>query len=179
MDLLTFIAELFKAGAWPVAAVSIALIFRKQIQALLVRLKKGKFGPAEFEFEEAVRELQQDAVELQLPAASQSSVPTLSQAALEPRAVVLQSWIEVESAIEALAKKHGLLTEGKSPSSSQLVRALKNAEVLKPEYIALFSELRFLRNRAAHERDFNPSAESVQGFARLAKELAAEAHREL
>ena len=179
MDVLTFIAELFKAGAWPIAAVVIAIIFRKQFQALLGRLKKGKVGPAEFEFEDAVRELQQDAADLKLPAASQAAVPTLSQATLEPRAVILQSWIEVESAVESLARKHGLFNALAASSSSQLVRALKRAEVLKPEYVAVFSELRLLRNRAAHERDFNPSPESVQGFARLAKELAAEAQREL
>ena len=179
MDVLTFIAELFKASAWPVAVVTVALVFRKQFRGLLGRLKKGKVGPAEFEFENAVLELQQEAAELKLPAASQSAVPSLSQATLEPRAVILQSWLEVEAAVESLARKHGLFNALATPSSSHLVRALKRAGVLKPEYVGVFSELRLLRNQAAHERDFNPSPESVQAFARLAKELAAEAGREL
>jgi hypothetical protein len=59
------------------------------------------------------------------------------------------------------------------------VRRLQKDGVLKPEYVTLFTELRYLRNRAAHEADFNVISTSVQSFARLAYELAAEAKRGL
>ena len=57
MDTLTFIVEVLKATTWPLASVAIALIFREQLRDLLLRLRKGKVGPAEFEFEERVASL--------------------------------------------------------------------------------------------------------------------------
>jgi hypothetical protein len=55
MDSLAFISEMTKSLAWPLVSVCIAFIFRRQLQALLGRIKKGKVGPAEFEFEEGVK----------------------------------------------------------------------------------------------------------------------------
>ena len=175
MDLLTFVAEIIKAAAWPVAAVVITLLFRKQFQALLGRMRKGKLGPAEFEFENAVRELQQEASELRLSHPPQVlSLPSIAQAAQDPRAVVMQAWVEVEAAMEELAKKSGKFNALGRLTSSQTVRQLQRAELLRPEQVSLFTELRFLRNRAAHDVEFNPSPDSVQAFARMAKELATE-----
>lgn len=50
MDWLTFIAEIVKGVAWPMVALVALLVFRRELGALLGRLKKGKIAGAEFEF---------------------------------------------------------------------------------------------------------------------------------
>jgi len=175
MDALTFIAEIAKALAWPVASVVIALIFRAQIQALLLRMKKGKLGPAEFEFEEGVRELQR--TEQLPPVASESSaIETASsdRVAKEPRSVVLEAWLKVEAAIDSLGKKSGHFNALARPGSSLLAKLLLKAGVLPPELHSLYRELQQLRNQASHDLDFKPSAESVFTYVRLAQHLEAE-----
>ena len=101
MDILTFIAELVKATAWPLAAITIALIFRQQLRALLSRIRKGKVGPAEFEFEQEVKELTEQAP-LQLPP-PQVGTPTVTLATTNPRAAILEAWLGIESSVHRLA----------------------------------------------------------------------------
>lgn len=57
MDGLTFTAEIVKALAWPVAAVVIALVFHRQLKALLGRIRKGSIAGADFEFDQELKEL--------------------------------------------------------------------------------------------------------------------------
>jgi hypothetical protein len=52
MDTLTLLAELVKATAWPLTTAVVAILFRTELRALLGRLRKGKVGSAEFEFQE-------------------------------------------------------------------------------------------------------------------------------
>jgi len=89
MDVLTFIAEVIKAGAWPAAAITIALIFRQQLRDLLSRIRKGKVGPAEFEFEQEVQELSASATAPQQP--PQIGTPTVTLATTSPRAAILEA----------------------------------------------------------------------------------------
>jgi hypothetical protein len=175
MDALTFIAEIAKALAWPAASVAIALIFRAQIQTLLLRVKKGKLGPAEFEFEEGVRELQQaEQLPPAVPDASSIETPSSDRVAKEPRSVVLEAWLKVEAAINNLGKKSGHFNALAPPGSSLLAKLLQKAGVLPPELFSLYRELQQLRNQASHDLDFKPTVESVFAYVRLAQHLEAE-----
>lgn len=82
MDLLTFIAELFKAIAWPIVTLVVALLFRQQIIALLARLRKGKLGSTEFEFEQEVKALREQVPELPKPPANTASPSFISLSAI-------------------------------------------------------------------------------------------------
>lgn len=57
MDCLTFIARIFDAAAWPVAAVAIAYGLREQLNALMPLIKKFKAGPVELELEHIKKDL--------------------------------------------------------------------------------------------------------------------------
>ena len=178
MDLLTFIAEIIKAAAWPLAAVILALIFRKQVQDLLTRVKKGKVGPAEFEFEQGVRALQAEAPGV-LP--TESKVPVESaevlRAETEPRSAVLEAWLGVESALRALAESKGMHVALAHQELTQVAHTLESSGVLKPRFVSLYRDLRHLRNQAAHEINFTPSAESVLNYVALARRLEASIRR--
>lgn len=171
MDTLAFIAALVKALAWPVAAIIIAAIFHKQISALLSRIRKGKFGPAEFEFEQEVQELAEQ-VQPELRA-QQINPPTVSLATTNPRAAILEAWLSLEGAVNRLAYIKKLPTPSASRSPLSIIRAVEKSGVLQPNDISLFNDLRVLRNRATHEADFGPSAESVIKYVQLAQGLKA------
>jgi hypothetical protein len=172
MDWLTFISEMVKAAAWPVTTVVIALLFREQIISLLKRLKKGKVGPASFEFEEEVKALQEEVESSPLaPRLPSVGRPTVALVASNPRAAVLSAWLKVESEAANLAVKKGLLSEQAARNSGTVIRAIRQAGILPEQYAPLLSELRLLRNKAAHELDFGPSTDSVLSYVQLAEEL--------
>lgn len=172
MDALTFFAELIKAIAWPVTAIMLAVLFRLELRALLGRLKKGKVGPAEFEFKEEVEELAKDiaAVSPQ-PKPVSLKAETVSLAALNPRAAMLRAWIEIEVALTKLAEKHNLLTPQTRRNPTNLVRTLARAELIPKAYGPGFIALYRLRNQAAHEMDFNPPEDAILGYLEIAEEL--------
>jgi hypothetical protein len=169
MDALTFIAEIVKACAWPIAAISIALIFRQQIRALLQRLKKGKLGSAEFEFEETVKALRDEAP--RLPQQAQAGAPNVALATTNPRAAVLEAWLEVEAAADRLVRARNLPIPSTSGSPVATIRAIERAQLVDSVQVALFNDLRALRNQAVHDAEFTPSTESVLGYVRLANDL--------
>lgn len=172
MDWLTFIVEIAKALGWPVAAVVVALSFRQQINALLGRMKKGKFGPAEFEFEEAVRVLEQNfpgtpSDEIALPGV----LNTRNSAAVDPRTTILEAWLKVEDAARRLGRKHAALDDQHPNDIGLVVRKLRIAGKIDWEHEKLYRQLSLLRNSAVHENDFQPLADSVVGYVSLSESL--------
>jgi hypothetical protein len=170
MDILTFIAELFKAAAWPIAVVVIALLFRTQFRELLVRLKKGKVGPAEFEFEQSVKALTEEAPELIAPTPG-FGTPSVQLVASNPRAAILEAWLGVEDAVQKLARSRDISPSSSARNPLALVRALERSQALDSQQSVLFNDLRALRNQAAHDSEFSPSTDSVLSYAQLAKSL--------
>lgn len=172
MDTLTFIAELVKAAAWPVTTIAVAIFFRTEFRALLSRLKKGKVGAAEFEFQEQVAELAKDIAEISpAPQPVALKPETVNLATLNPRAAMLSAWIEIEAALKNLAQKHNLLDTQTQRNPSALVRVLAKANIIPKSHAPGFSALYRLRNQAAHDMEFNPSEEATLGYLEIAEEL--------
>lgn len=148
MDTLTFIAEMVKAAAWPVAVVAMALIFRPQLSALLTRLSKGKLGSAEFEFEQQLKLLAAG-----IPAGAGSmaaaAVAAVMPAAGASRQAILAAWRNLEH------------------------RAQAGRQSLCAQDSALYQQLRGLRDQASQSVDFNPSPQAVGIFLQLARGLQA------
>lgn len=167
MDWLTFIAEIVKGVAWPTIALFALLVFRRELAALLGRLKKGKIGGAEFEFEDAVEELRAAA------APENSRVEVVPISLQNPRATILEAWLKVEDAARKLASAQGIPPSMASVRPPALIKAIEEKGGLTTEQIELFRELRRLRNESAHSGDFSPSAESVVNYVSLAHGLAA------
>jgi len=163
MDLLTFVAEVTKAIAWPVASVVIALVFRRHLRMLMERIRKGKLGSAEFEFEMGVRYLAEMS-----PAAAKplgpDAYPSLALASTNPRAAILESWLRLESALSKFG--HGTQVQryrAGVPSAGN--------DSISEEDLAVIHQLRLLRNRAAHDLEFSPSVEAATWYVRLAESL--------
>lgn len=57
MDVLTFISELIKSLAWPVAIIILVILLRKPIVELIPLLRRLKYKDLELEFSQEVTEL--------------------------------------------------------------------------------------------------------------------------
>jgi hypothetical protein len=174
LDSLTFIVELTKALAWPITFVVVALLFRKQLISLLGALKKGKVGPAEFEFEREVRQIESAAADL--PSAPTSS-EVAREAASNPRGAVLEAWLKLEDQAIDLALSRGLTNATARRYALGAINGIRKSGLLKDEYLRVLEELQELRNRAAHDPDFTSSPDAVLSYVRLAADLGQELER--
>lgn len=171
MDPLTFTIELIRALAWPIATLVVAVLFRTELRALLHRVKKGKVGPAEFEFEETVASLRVRAGP-SATATIQADPAILNRAAEDPRAVILNAWLPVQALVETIAARHAT-AEDRRDARSVSLRVLHRLLRDKLEYVDMYNDLRMLRNRAVNDIDFSPRPSSVVEFVALANELVA------
>jgi hypothetical protein len=97
MDCLTFIVEITKAAAWPIAAVVIGLMFRVPINLLLARMKRASVFGAEADFERELEKAQAAESSLsekddEIFAIEDKFKELLS---ISPDAAVLEKWNEV------------------------------------------------------------------------------------
>ena len=177
MDTLTFASELVKALAWPAVGLTIVLALRSEIKALLPLVKKLKAGPVEAEFDREVRELAREA-EGQIPPAPSVALTSpereklLQLAALNPRSAIIEAWHNVEFAARRVVEaRDPSITARELQSSSALLRSLNRHEILSRDEVALYNELRALRNQAVHLPEFAPSSDAVLNYIDLALRL--------
>ncbi len=168
MDILTFIASIIKSVTWPLASIVIVILFRKQLSLLLKRMRKGKVGPAEFEFEQEIKELVE---QVPIPLQPTTPIPTVSLATTNPRAAILEAWLNVENSAHHLISSQESPFPGTVRNITYILRSLEKRGILNFEDVTLFNNLRSLRNQAVHDIDFNPSADSAIQFVQLANGL--------
>lgn len=174
MDGLTFIVEMVKALAWPVAVVSVGALFRKKFSDLLKTLTKGKFGSVEFEFAQRVED-----VVASVPDLPSTTTPenALWKAAANPRGSVVDAWLKLEEQAIDLAMRRGLTnaTARRYPLGS--IQAIAKSDLLKPNHLLALNELKQLRDRAVHDPDFSPDPDAVVSYVHLANDLTDELKR--
>lgn len=174
MDLLTFITEMTKALAWPVVLFSLALLFRRQVVELIRNIKKGKIGPAEFEFESAIKELESVTPSLPPQQPESENAEQIRLAVGHPRAAVLEAWMKLEDRAINLALSRGIINATARRYAGGAIRQIRNAGLLKPSQLSVLEELQYLRNQAAHNPDFSPTTDSVIGYIQLAETIGRE-----
>lgn len=185
MNLLSFIASVIGSVAWPLTAIAVVLLLRREVVALLPFLRKLKAGPVEAEFEVEVRELKSAAaaaLPVSEPKVLEGKARRLFQLAeISPRAAVLEAWQGVEFAARRAVLQHAGSPIPDVSSPLRILRELTQLELVSSEDIALFQDLRGLRNQATHSPDFNPSYEAVASYLQLAGGLQArlEKHAEI
>ncbi len=176
MDTLTFVSNLIASTAWPIATVCLVLILRKQITTLLPHVRKLKAGPVEAEFEREVK-----AIEAEVGTSPESGGSALPVAApsdrlfnlakISPRAAILEAWQSVEFTARRVILQHSGSPVPDMSSPLRVVRALSELDLLPPDDIGLFHDLRGLRNQATHAPDFGPSLDAVSRYLQLAAGL--------
>lgn len=171
MDTLTFISEMAKALAWPLAVVIILLIVRKPLINLIPFLQRLKYKDLELDFGRKVQELAAKATG-ELPS-SEGARPNLTQIAyISPRAAVLEAWLELEAVAMDASKRHNLsLTSREMRSPLELGQALEKAGIMDGRKLEIYHRLRNLRNAAAHATEFAFDPEVAIEYADLASRL--------
>lgn len=181
MDWLTFISELVKAIAWPVAALVIVLTFRNDIRDLLPKLRKAKLAGNELEFSETSQEVIEEVSE-QPEEQRDYSVLSNAYSALEasPTFAVILGWQELENAAwEAYMDtfSDSLTSELRKPVSernippSRLGDTLFYKKFLDSKQREIFHDLRRLRNQAAHKPSEEISDSDAKDYLILAELL--------
>lgn len=175
MDALAFIAKLVESLAWPVAAVFAVWSLRPELRDLLRLVKKVKAGPIEAEFDREVKDLRAETeagapAPEALPAVRAQTDPLLELAAKLPRAAILEAWRLVEFATIRLVNSRDLLPPGVDRiPSHHVIRLVTKEQLLSAEDLALYYDLRNLRNQAAHAVDFEPSEAAAIDYVKLAQ----------
>jgi hypothetical protein len=179
MDWPTFVTELIKALAWPITVLIIIIVLRKPLANLLPTLQRLRYRDLEIEFGRQVQELSED-VKRELPAATAAGtdrphVARLGELAqLSPRAVVLESWLDVEEAAIEATRRRGLnLAYRELRAPILLGQALEQSGILDESKAQIYHRLRILRNAAAHASEFAFEPDSALEYADAAMRLAA------
>ena len=175
MDLLTFIAKLMEVLVWPVTAIILVTVLRREIGALAPLIRKLKAGPLEAEFEREVREMR-TAVEANTQntevAQTTWQVSAEKLAQVNPRSAILEAWRQTEmAAIRTLRKKQPELNDQQVRSTRDVLRLLGESGLSNQEEVALLNQMRFLRNQAGHVDSFQPTYEAAMNFVQLAATL--------
>ncbi len=180
LDWKTFIVEIVKAVAWPLVVALIAFQLKDKISELLPRIKKLKHKDTELEFAEGVSKLvrEQEAkgnnkpVNLVTNEAQERYNFLLKLADISPRSAVLEAFREIENAsVSTISKLPGEnLAHGARPLS--IMQRILSDLALTPSEVKMFNQLRVLRNKAAHDKDFNLHGMPIEAYIDLSLSLA-------
>jgi hypothetical protein len=174
MDGYQLVASLVGSLAWPIVVLVIFFVLRKQLIALVDRLKSAKIAGLEVELEQAAKG--QQILEQEVKIAKEEVAPKQAQPepekvanrtsagiieqkrleqliAIDPSLAVLDVWALVEAAVSELAAKVGF--SDKSISKFYRFETISSFSN-RPEMaliVGQFRKLRTIRNKAAHIRD--------------------------
>ncbi len=181
MELAKLTLEYVKALAWPVTAFVIALMFRREIRAILARIRKAALpGGVSIDFENQIRETKELATRIEAAPAPanrpQTAALPLTEAnsrmitlglkptpsgldmdyyraigAQDPTLALAGLRIELEILTRNLAKGFKLDVPERE-SPTKLLRRLREAGAITPDQLSLGQRILSLANQAVHGR---------------------------
>ncbi|MEZ6058026.1 MAG: hypothetical protein R3C01_15105 [Planctomycetaceae bacterium] len=196
MDWLTFTTKIVESTAWPLCAIIIALLFKNQLSELLSRIVKGKIPGGEFEFsdvakgqlataDQSIAPPQLDYDESGSGSASLYSLDTAYELLdTLPRAAVIEGWRQLNAAAaDRVVESYEESSESSSSSgypedypfrhipTARLAGCLRSRSILTSDQLALFDELRRLRNQAVHDDETELDEKKAEEYLILAELL--------
>ena len=172
MDWLTFLSSIVNAVAWPATLVVLLVLIREQLPQLAKSLRRLKYKDIEMEFGEAAKAIANE-VQAIMPAAQADNKIAGQEkeevkarleaiAELAPRAAILESWLQVEAAAADVIRQNNLGVLTPYPGPMRLRDSLHKGGILNKRQLAIFEQLRTLRNEAVHvpEAEFTKAAVS-------------------
>jgi hypothetical protein len=180
MNWLAFIAAVVGSLAWPLTIVTVVLIFRRQLLKVAPWLREVEVGNVKMKFAEQLAKAATVADDIQpQPNAVQSA--ELPAAALDrdllvaehaPKALVIESWMTVEQALERAAEhlKTGSVVL-RLPPTRRVLESLQEQGSITTATAQTIKYLRELRNQAAHTPNFAITTEQALEYTRLARKV--------
>jgi hypothetical protein len=186
MNWLTFISEIIKALAWPVAAVAMLLLLRRSLLILIPRLMKIRYKEFEADFSETLRRVELRAENAQLPSANQvgeiilghpEHAPDkyLRMAQISPRAAILEASRDLDFVVRhaSTGEDFNDIQTEEHPDLHFTISRLVRDQKLDRASADLYEELSNLRNRALHAYDHEVTPDAAYDFGLLSSRLAA------
>lgn len=168
MDRLTFVTEVLKSSLWPAVAIAGACAYRKELKALVSRVRKTKVGAAEIEFEEQKGQAA-PASTPESPAADPLAAPVLAYT--PDRRMILDAWADLNEAVSDLLRSYGIPEPLVSWWLFPRLEALEELKVLSPAETNRIRELCERKTRLAKDPGREPSIEEAVDFLCVAREL--------
>lgn len=179
LDWLQFWASVIGSAAWPIVAILIAFLFRKQIADRLANIRKVSVGEATVDMADKLDEIEADVrTDPGLAALNRPEQAPLPDdrfqrlLELSPAAAILDAWGPIELKLENLGSPYAstLGTAVRSPSTRRVMRLLLEENRITGSFYELLLELSELRNAAAHYKDVSATdAIRFQALAETAK----------
>lgn len=182
MDVLTFLATIVGSLAWPVSLLVALFLLRRPITELLPSLRRFSYKELEVDFGKELQKIEAVMDTVEEKTQHQGELPVEVQpeplpktrtellekiANLSPNAAILESWRNVERALDFYFSSRGI----ERPRSGQSILGhLDYDPNFPPQLVSAYQELRLLRNRAAHDQE-NLTAEHAKEFSALADRL--------
>ena len=184
MDSLTFIAEIVKALAWPVAVCVLVFALRVQLAAVFKRLASVKHNDTEVRFSEEVDRAKEALDTKSATQASPGPAKPISDVEsrilklieVSPSAGLVEAWTLLEGALRKKARELGLQPEQRGPVPLQRVLStVRDAKKIDDEDMKLVLQMREWRNWSVHssEREYVDAATAWK-FASMALQLMRE-----
>ncbi len=182
MDWLTFIVQMTRALAWPMAAVVLAIVLRRQLLTLISLIRHLKYGDLEIDFEKEIRIAESLAGRLpktlteQVTRRSAIDRERLMQLAkLSPSGAIMAAAVEVEQALMEAGQRQTLFRENEPATRDPIyiARALVLRQKLDWTSYQILTELMRLRNVAAHSAAKQITEQQAVEFINLADRLTA------
>lgn len=151
MDWKQFISSLVASMMWPLAAVTLAIVFRDDIRDWLKKIRKIGAGGVSFEME-ALKEAGADVVAERH--GKPLKVEPLDHGTLQlidkfPDLAIINSYRELET---LLLEIRDLLPDHKPHRNpSEVMKALMDRSKISPSVMSLFFEIRGARNSVVHQ----------------------------
>ena len=170
--ILDLIVKLISNLAWPIVVFVVLLKFRDEISQLIKRVRKFSVGGSEVEMSDLPDVVDNNQIE-------NISPDQQVKANLDPRGSIISAWLNLDAQLYKLYQ-HYNLDKGISMSSSvrrsrvtpgRMLNDLINVGALSPNEYPLIKDLLAIRNRVAHEIDFDVSEEDVVKYISLANDL--------
>jgi hypothetical protein len=179
IGLLSFIAQIVSALAWPTTVFGCVVLLRRHIAALVPLLRSVKYSDVELQFGKEIAELARTAESSSLPQVQTSTDPKdpwseiATLAEVRPRTAIRLAFRKVEeSALEAARKRNIEITDAAAGMPMVVGAILLGNGVISSAQYDILTKLRKLVQEAeeAHRDSIRP--ESALEFVYLASRLA-------
>ena len=173
--ILDSLVPLVDALAWPLVALTLALIFRKPLGALIPLIERIRFPGGEVRLRERLEETRSQA-ELSLPPQDPLLIDERIEDVAEtyPRGAMIETWLLIERELIDLAENRNVhLSQSQRRSARQVARTLVAADILDDSVAAIVDDLQAIRNSVAHSIAISPSGDDAREYATTAALVSA------
>jgi hypothetical protein len=162
LEVFIQLIELIKAVVWPITTVIVVLVLKSDFSTLLRNIKSLRHKETEISFEDKVHSVTEG-----------TYVGDIEEGAAEfsPRGVIIESWLNIESALNDYTVRHGNEVSDKPFTNKKFHWHMFEYDSLGKGTLEMLHKLRLLRNEAVHMQESSLTANSAKEYTKLADKV--------